>query len=153
MLAAYKWKTGARIKIDPQVAGDVCDALEKEGRLTPAELVSVSRDEDAPLHGAFEWRDEIAAEKYRETQAGHIIRSLEVKLTGSSEPVRAYFPVAISGGGRQYTSTEIILQDATSRDTLLKNALAELRAFKRKYKILEELSAVFEAIEQAGEQA
>ena len=146
-MAAYKWKAGSRIKLDAQTAGEVCGELEKEGRLTPAELVETSRDEAAPLHGAFEWRDEIAAEKYREVQAGHIIRSLEVVITGTSEPVRAFFPVSIVGEARCYTRTETILRDENARATLLERALAELEAFKRKYKTLGELADVFAAID------
>lgn len=150
-MAAYKWKAGSRIKLNAQVAGDVCDELEKEGRLTPAELVEVSRDEAAPLHGAFEWRDEIAAEKYREVQAGHIIRSLEVVITGTSEPVRAYFPISIVGEGRTYTSTEVIMRTEDARAKLLERALAELEAFKRKYKTLGELADVFAAIDEVAQ--
>lgn len=150
-MAAYKWKAGSRIKLNAQIAGDVCDELEKEGRLTPAELVEVSRDEAAPLHGAFEWCDEIAAEKYREVQAGHIIRSLEVVITGTSEPVRAYFPISIVGGGRTYTSTEVIMRTEDARAKLLERALAELEAFKRKYKTLGELADVFAAIDEVAQ--
>lgn len=150
-MAAYKWKAGSRIKLNAQVAGDVCDELEKEGRLTPAELVEVSRDEAAPLHGAFEWRDEIAAEKYREVQAGHIIRSLEVVITGTSEPVRAYFPISIVGGGRTYTSTEVIMRTEDARAKLLERAFAELEAFKHKYKTLGELADVFAAIDEVAQ--
>lgn len=150
-MAAYKWKAGSRIKLNAQVAGEVCDELEKEGRLTPAELVETSRDEAAPLHGAFEWRDEIAAEKYREVQAGHIIRSLEVVITGTSEPVRAYFPISIVGEGRTYTSTEVIMRTEDARAKLLERALAELEAFKRKYKTLGELADVFAAIDEVAQ--
>lgn len=150
-MAAYKWKAGSHIKLNAQIAGDVCDELEKKGRLTPAELVEVSRDEAAPLHGAFEWRDEIAAEKYREVQAGHIIRSLEVVITGTSEPVRAYFPISIVGEGRTYTSTEVIMRTEDARAKLLERALAELEAFKRKYKTLGELADVFAAIDKVAQ--
>ena len=148
-MAVYKWKSGARIKANAQVAGEVCDALAKEGRLTPAELVNVSRDKKAPLHDAFEWRDKVAAERYREVQAGHIIRSVEVVMTGTSEPVRAYFPVEAEGGGRHYSHIEVIMRDADGRDALLARALAELESFKRKYKTLAELADVFAAIDDA----
>lgn len=149
MLAVYKWKEGSCIKLNPQVAGEVCDALDKQGRLTAAELVDVSRDEAAPLHNAFEWRDEVAAEKYRKVQAGHIIRSITVELRGSSEPVRAFFPVVVKGEGRRFANTEVILRDANSREQLLARALRELESFKRKYKVLAELADVFAAIDAA----
>lgn len=143
----YKWKAGSRIKIDPQVAGAVCDELEKKGKLTPSELVEVSRDEAAPLHKAFEWNDEEAARRYRETQAGYIIRSLEIVLVDKGEPVRAFFPITINSTSKGYTSIETIISDYDAKQALLESALAELSSFKRKYKRLSELDSVFAAID------
>ncbi len=143
----YKWKAGSRIKIDPQVAGAVCDELEKKGKLTPSELVEVSRDEAAPLHKAFEWNDEEAARRYRETQAGYIIRSLEVVLVDKGEPVRAFFPITINSTSKGYTSIETIISDYDAKQALLESALAELSSFRRKYKRLTELDSVFAAID------
>ena len=74
-------KAGFHLRSDAQVVGEVCYELEKKGRLTPKELVDVSRPKDAPLHDEFEWNNTIAAEKYREVQAGYIIRSVAVKVT------------------------------------------------------------------------
>ena len=50
--------------------------LEKTVGITPKNLVEANRDESAPLHNEFEWNDTKAAEKYRETQAGYIIRNI-----------------------------------------------------------------------------
>ena len=61
----YKWKERAQIRVSADVAGRVCEELEKDGALTPKRLLDVSRAEDAPLHDAFEWNDGIAAEKYQ----------------------------------------------------------------------------------------
>lgn len=75
----YEWKDLAsvrNIKADAQVAGEVCEELEREGRLTPENLVEVSKDENAPLHNEFEWNDATAAKKYRRSQAQFIIKCL-----------------------------------------------------------------------------
>lgn len=93
-------KKGFQLKTPPQIVGEVCLELEKEGRLTAKNLVDVSRDEDAPLHNEFEWSDDIAAEKYREVQAGYIIRSVEIEISSAS-PTITRMEVALSNAGEQ----------------------------------------------------
>ena len=155
-MTVYKWKTGARVSASAQVAGEVCAALEDEGRLTPRDLVDDSRPDDAPLHGCFEWDDAVAAEAYRESQAGHIIRSVEIVCAEVSEPVRAFMPVAIASDEdeiRRYESTAYIMETEDGRDMLLERAKRELAAFERKYRCLEELAGVIAAANQVLEVA
>ena len=147
-MTAYQWKHGSRVNADAQKVGEVCSRLEQKGELTPKALVDASRRKNAALHDLFEWRDDVAAEKYRETQAAYIIRSIEVVVVGSSEPVRAFFPVTLTeGGGSTYMNVECALSKVDTRDEVLARAYAELQAFKRKYANLEELANVLAAIE------
>ena len=148
-MTVYKWKTGARLRVSAQTAGEECARLERMGRLTPPELVDASRPEDAPLHSAFEWNDAIAAERYRETQAGYIIRSIEVVPVGMSEPVRAFVSVTAEDAPR-YIETVKAMAAADTRETVLERARAELRAFERKYAGFEELAAVMDAIKEVA---
>ena len=143
----YKVKSGARLPVSAQVAGEECERLESSGGLTPANLVNASRPDDAPLHGCFEWDDSVAAEKYRERQASYIIRSIEVSVERSSEPVRAFVPV-VSENSREFRSIGVVLRSSDSREALLDSAKRELMAFVRKYRALNELSDVFAAIEE-----
>lgn len=153
MECLYKWKSGCHLGgIDPNEAGAVLSRLERDGNLTPAALVNASRSEDAPLHQLFEWDDTIAAEKYRQTQAGYIIRSIEVKRA-DVEPVRAFVSIITPGESasrfdRQYRSISAVLKSATERNQLLEYAKREMFAFKRKYSNLEELSKVITAIDE-----
>jgi hypothetical protein len=142
----YKLKSGARLSVGAQVAGEECARLEAAGRLTPHNLVEESRPEDAPLHKCFEWDDSVAAEKWRETQAAYIIRSVEVTVEKSNEPTRA-FVVTVSDDKREYQSIGYVLRDTSSREYLLEQAKRELTSFRRKYQNLFELSQVFEAID------
>ena len=50
------------------------------GLLRPAAVVDAARDEKSPLHGAFEWDDTEAAQKYRLLQAQSLIRSFKVEI-------------------------------------------------------------------------
>lgn len=144
----YKVKSGARLKVSAQVAGEECERLESEGRLTPQALVDESRPEDAPLHGCFEWDDTVAAEKWRQAQAAYIIRSVEVTVEESVEPVRA-FVATISDESREYRSVGYVLRRADSREALLDSARRDLLAFRRKYQTLHELADVIAAIDGA----
>ena len=142
----YQWKQGARIKADPQTAGDVCARLENAGKLTPMALVEDSRPIDAPLHNAFEWDDSIAAEKYRETQAGHIIRCL-VTVSDNAEPVtRSFVSIRVDSNECTYMDTRKALVNPVTRDSILSRALEELKAFERKYRDLSELADILAAI-------
>lgn len=145
-MAAYQWKRGSFMSGDAQKAGEVCQMLERRGDLTPKALVDESRAEDAPLHGMFEWNDAEAAEKYREAQARQIIHSIEVVAVGDSKPVKAFVSLRVGGQERRYQSTEIALSRPDSREMVLREALAELRAFERKYARFEELADVIAAI-------
>lgn len=63
--------------------------MEKDGRLTPAEVLEEARNPDSPLHDQFNWNDTEAAEKYRLGQASRLIVRLRVNVTVHSVPVRA----------------------------------------------------------------
>ena len=151
-MAIYKWKSGSRVSADAQKVGEVCERLEKKGNLTPKALVDASRRKNAALHDLFEWNDEIAAEKYRETQASYLIRSIAVVSTGTSEPIRAFVSVTVNEQAteRTYINVKRALSTNGTREEVLAIALAELRAFERKYKNLEELASVLAAIREVA---
>lgn len=147
---AYKWKPGYRARVNAQIAGEVCADLEQKGTLTAENLVDISRPEDAPLHEAFDWDDQIAAEKWRKEQAGCIIRSIVIvadEETGAqAEPIRAFF--SIVPAEPQYESINAIIKDQNKYQDLLALALKELMAFSKKYQQIKELSPVRSAIDQ-----
>ena len=145
----YQWKTFS-YKTSADVAGEVCEELDRTVGLTPENLVDVSRPEDAPLHGEFEWNDELAAEEYRRVQARLMISNLSVVIEEhKQEPVRAFF--SLQSGFRKnsgtYESTITIMGDKEKRAKLLESAKKEMLAFKAKYKMLTELAGVFELID------
>jgi len=149
-MATYQWKRGSYVGGDAQVAGEVCEMLERQGNLTPSALVDASRPDDAPLHGMFEWDDVVAGEKYREVQARGIVHSLEVIATSDMKPTKAFVSLRVAGQERRYESTEVALSAPDTRERVLKEAMAELRAFERKYSRFEELADVLAAIRQVA---
>jgi hypothetical protein len=97
------------------------------------------------LHKCFEWNDSIAAEKYRLQQAGNVIRMLVYESEKEDvSPVRAF---SLTTEQRTYQPTKSFLVQEDEYQSLLKRAMAELEAFKRKYHTLTELEEVFKAME------
>ena len=134
--------------VDAQSAGEELDRIyQKHGNLIPSNVVEESRDETSVLHPCFEWNDAAAAEKYRETQAGLILRNITVvsESVGNEEPVRAFVSVQ-----KSYQPIEIVLSDQEKTEELLRNALKELVSFKAKYNTLSMLKPVFDAIEKVS---
>ena len=154
-------KKGFQLKTPPQIVGEVCLELEKEGRLTAKNLVDVSRDKDAPLHNEFEWSDDIAAEKYREVQAGYIIRSVEIEISSAS-PTITRMEIALSNAGEQgvryfhatgehgFDSLETISKDDEKYHQLMAMCIKDIRAFRKKYILLQSvMPELFRAIDDA----
>ena len=148
MRMIYKWKTPF-FKTDAEVAGKVCKELEETVGLTSKTLLDASRPEDAPLHKEFEWRDDVAAEKYREQQARTIINNLVIVAEEQNVTTRAFVVLTESKKEtNKYHDVVEVMQDGEKRSALFKIALRELLSFKQKYAELEEFQKVIEAIDE-----
>lgn len=147
----YKWKNAARIKCDAQIAGEFLAHIENTVGLTPKNVVDASRPEDSPLHNEFEWDDEVAAEKYREVQAGHIIRSIIVDVEDcvSEEPVtvRAFVNVE-KDDNRNYKPIQVVIKDKDYMNSLYESAMRELKAIQFKYQSVTRLKHIFDEIDK-----
>jgi hypothetical protein len=72
--------------VDAQTAGSELDRIRRrDGTLRPDVVVDEARPEEAPLHPAFEWRDPVAAEQWREHQASTLIKIVRVVPTAPIE--------------------------------------------------------------------
>lgn len=149
---AYYIKQACGIpSIDPDVVGKVFEQLEStDDGLTCKSLVDASRDEGAPLHSYFEWDDAIAGEKYREVQAGRIIRAVMWRSDDneeSKEPqVRGWLPVT-QGEKRSYVNVQLVASTPEYLDQILSDAYRDAAAFKRKYSALKEVAVIISAIQ------
>ena len=143
----YQFKINGLYPVSAQTAGEELHRIYTDkGQLKPADIVDESRPESAPLHPCFEWDDEVAAEKYREVQAGNLIRSITVvHETPTHEPVevRAFVKPLES-----YTPIEVVVNSEEQMTALLESALAELKAFEKKYATLSKLAPILEEIKK-----
>lgn len=128
------------------------------GPLTPAAVVEAATPADSPIHDLFQWDDAKAAVSYREQQARHLLAALQIRYvdgpSGKPGTMRAFYNVApVELDTRAYVPTIKVLQDEDLRRQMLFRALSELRAFEKKYRELEELTMVFEAMAQVQKAA
>lgn len=134
---------------------DLREALEDiRGRhdvLTPALVVQEARaantDAGVLLHGRLEWRDDVAAEAHRLSQARDLIRSVRVVYAEATETepersVRAFhaLPSPKSPSGYDYTPVDAIAQDPMLRAMALRDAEREWKALYRRYGALREFT-------------
>lgn len=153
---AYIWAQGSHHKVSAETANEVCSSLEQQNKLSAENLVNVSRSQDAPLHDEFEWNDAVAGEEWRKEQARHIIAHIvRVEKTDDDEkpkdvPIRAFFKIVPTEN--TYTSTDIIVKRQDTRQLLLHQAMAELKAFRRKYAALTVLVKLIESVESEIQQ-
>lgn len=139
----YKWKVEGLYKIPAQKAGEELEKLYfEDGKISPHILVEKSRPQTAPLHGCFEWRDDIAAEKYRCVQAQKLICAIvtveEFSTDNTPIEVRAFLHTE-----KEYHPINIIMRDEEKKYEILRTAYRELKAFQRKYGDLKEFSSIF----------
>lgn len=135
----YKWRT-LDYKVPAQEAGEHMEELDKiYGEVTPQIMVDDARPDEALMHPLYEWDDSKAAEKYRCNQAKKIMSELivvkvETPVEEEQVPVRAFVSVKPRNETASFRPTVIAMSDENTKEIVLENARAELRAFDRKYR-------------------
>ena len=154
----YEYRVKRLYKAPAQAVGELCEALQESDKgLTPATLLDASRAEGSLLHDDFEWVDSVAAEKYRLSQAQDIIQNVIIVQESSDEeereeadkpsPVRGF--VNIPGGKTAYVTLQNAMSNSEWRNHLLRQAKGDMEAFIGKYRRLEELASVIQAMDEA----
>jgi hypothetical protein len=151
MQMVYRWADKAVVPIDAQIAGEMIEDLRKKtaGLFKPAVVVDAARPETSPLHPAFDWDDSVAAEKWRQDQARHMIRSLVITVNAGNKQVatRAFVSVTHEKSPL-YTSISNALSDTDMRAQIVGRALRELQGWQQRYSTYAELSDISAAIEK-----
>lgn len=148
----YQWKRN--MPVSAQATGEHFEKLEKKhGEITPEIILDDARKKSSVLHDCFEWDDGRAAEKYRLSQARFIICNLVVSVESKEneqKKARAFVNVSaqtMKGNKGSFVSIGNAISNEEMRQNVLRNALVELLAFKKKYEELEGLQRIFVAID------
>lgn len=107
---------------------DVAADLEKigdiYGAITALNVVNYARDPATHLHGAFEWDDSAAAEKFRMHQATTLTRAVLIRIEHIEQPVRMFTLVTNPATERtEYMPTTFVV----SRADLLTDGMERLK--------------------------
>lgn len=107
----------------------------EHGELTPALVVAEATNPDHALHSRFEWNDGEAARKWREEQAGQLIRSVRITFMAADGPadLRAFVAVREPQSSSVYRPTEEVVADPFARELLLREMERDWKVFKRRY--------------------
>ena len=105
-------------------AVEIKKLYDKNKVITPPMVVDAARPEQSPLHPAFEWRDDLAAEQYRLYQARSLIRTVQVDRVDESEKKVPFVhcPLPSSKQG-EYHPLDVVV----SRPDMYAAALMELK--------------------------
>lgn len=129
-------------------------AAQAGGIITPEQLVEKAKDPDTHCHTWFTWNDGEAAAKYRLVEARGLLRVLVTVLPERQESVRAFVSLTedrkLPHGG--YRPVGAVLATPEQRKELVRTAYIEFRALQRRWKDLNELAGVFEALGQVEQQ-
>jgi hypothetical protein len=144
ILNEVTWKVKGLFKAD---AATVYSEIKTLGdAFTPEMVVDAARDESTELHKCFTWDDTAAAEKYRRHEARILMASIVVKtVTTDNTPVSVRV-ISSTETRNEYKPTVMLIESEQEYADLLARAIRELKAFQIKYKAVEELREIFDAI-------
>lgn len=120
-----------------------------DGVLTPDKVVEQAAKPQSALHDFFTWDDDEAAHKWRLVEARQLITSIKIYQEDREVRIRGLVSLNVdrrAGGG--YRMLNEVMSRPDLRHHLLETALAELKSIERKYQHLQELEAVWGAVEE-----
>jgi len=137
----FAWRPGARVSIDPNVAGKELERIhERDGTIRPQVVVDESQPKKAPLHPAFEWDDKLAANAHRCEQARLIVRSIRVIEDDEVDEAPLYVSVRVDPEeSATYMATAVAVQNVDLFEQVLADTRAAIAALQARLARLEAL--------------
>ena len=141
----YRFKPGSRLPTsDAQFVGEHLDRLATAsgGQLSAARIVAEAKISTSPLHGFFTWDDAVAANRWREHEARHLLNCITVVVKqekfDEEQEIRAYHVVSSSVDederpARAYIPISHVANDPAMADQVIEQAKADLRIWKDRY--------------------
>ncbi len=154
-IAGFEFSEGARFQAgaskDAKAVGEHLELLRQQckGELTPEDVLADARHDNSPLHSFFEWNDGEAAEAYRLQQARGLIKAVVAIYVREDKPaVRTKMFVHIpEPSAPHYREKSHALSLTKTRKMVLDRAWNELKAWKSRYKELEEFAGLVNVID------
>lgn len=127
-------------------AGLVYSELETIADRTPQNIVDYAEmHPDSELYKCFTWDDTKAANEWRKYEARQVVRLLVFADDKTEEPTNIR---VMQRASETYEPVKRIVRDNDEYASLLERAKAELKAFRERYKQINELEKVLDAIDE-----
>ena len=131
-----EWKIKGLYKADAQKVFDEITSIGEE--VTPQEVVDYAREEDTELPKCFEWKDRIAAEKYRLSQARSVMQNIITVVTYKDDEdadrnVRVRAIVSTNKYETKYETITRSIENPESFARLQAAMLRDIQIFKQRY--------------------
>jgi hypothetical protein len=149
----FAWRAGYRAAIPAQVVGERLAELEEigGGHITPRQVVEDARSDESPLHPAFEWDDEEAAERFREDQARRLIRYCYVVAESPGrepESVLSRVHAVLPEIGNSYVTTLRCANEPELMAQVRAQAIRDFEALRRRYEHIDGLETLFAEVDR-----
>ena len=99
--------------------------LKRDGQLTASGILKEAEKATSPLHGLFEWDDNVAANEYRLTQARQVIKRVNVTI---EEPENRVVHIPAIKGEGVYKTVSDAVSNISDFEMALGTALSRLKA-------------------------
>lgn len=127
-------------------AEKVYSELETIGTKSPQNIVDYAEEHpDSELHKCFTWDDSKAANEWRKAEARQVVRLLVFADDETKQPTQIR---VLQKATDAYEPVKTIVRNNDEYTKLLARAKAELKAFRERYKQINELEKVLEAIDE-----
>ena len=143
------------MKGDAEVVGDeLLRIADVYGAVTAPIVLKAARSKQSPIHNQFDWTDAVAAEKWRLSQAGQLIRAVVLTpSTGEAEFKSVRLMVAVGETAEKPATTYIDVREAMKddnyREEVLARARRELATWRQRYGALQAFASLHKAIDAA----
>lgn len=127
-------------------AEKVYSELETIEEKTPQNIVDYAEAHpDSELYKCFTWDDAKAANEWRKAEARQVVRLLVFADEETEQPTNIR---VLQKASEAYEPVKMIVRNKDEYANLLERAKAELKAFRERYKQINELEKVLEAIDE-----
>jgi hypothetical protein len=79
---------GRRMKLTKEAIAEIKAIEDRQGRLTPEQIVEAAQNTSSALHGCFCWDDSEAAHKYRIEQARELLKRVKIEIEYHETTIR-----------------------------------------------------------------
>ncbi len=124
------------------------DIYDRHGKLTKELVLEEATPPESPLHGQFEWRNNVAAHEYRLEQAHRLIQSVRIVYkedpeAGTKHYIRAWQAVQDPVSKKyEYEPTEKVVRNPELSELVRREMARDWHNLKRRYDTFAEFWAM-----------